>query len=525
MKVLRAVDALSDRLLQVDADSRLSDVWREIERQSATHVEVRDGDRHCGVIRLQDLLVLSRRRIFADLIPAQTPLQIPPDMPAEEINRLFVERNLDGAAVVNAAGRFLGIVTQQSLVNALLDERRTIEYELRQNQRFIEQVTDTAPYILYVHDVIEDCNLYTNSRIHSVLGCTSEEVLAMGTDVVPYMLHPDDLDSFYGVMQTSARGADDEIVEGAWRLRHRDGSWRWMQTRQVVFEREKSGAVRSVIGAAHDISDRRDAEEQIQRLHVSLAHASRLSVMGEMAAGVAHEMHQPLAVIANYANGGLVRYEKGTFDAAAAAESLESIARETLRAGNILRSIRRFLQKREPERQAVELNAVALDAWQLASVGIKPARVQIDLQLVDGLPAVHGDPTQLTQAVLNLILNAADALAEANCSQRRITLRSSLRPDELVELTVSDTGPGIPAELSERVFDQFYTTKSHGLGMGLCISRSILERHGGQLLLDCTGTSGAVFRLLLPQATAVEGTGVVNAADADPAPSAADSAR
>jgi C4-dicarboxylate-specific signal transduction histidine kinase len=247
--------------------------------------------------------------------------------------------------------------------------------------------------------------------------------------------------------------------------------------------------------------------------------------MGEMAAGVAHEMHQPLAVIANYANGGLVRYEKGTFDAAAAAESLESIARETLRAGNVLRSIRRFLQKREPERQLVELNAVALDAWQLACVGLKPARVQIDLQLVDGLPAVNGDPTQLTQAVLNLILNAADALAEANCAQRQITLRSLLRSDDLVELTVSDTGPGIPAEFSERIFDQFYTTKPHGLGMGLCISRSIVERNGGQLLLDGQCTPGAVFRLLLPQAAIAEGTCTVNAADADPTPNAADSAR
>jgi PAS domain S-box-containing protein len=523
MKVLRAVDALSDRLLQVEADARLSDVWDEIERRSATHVAVRDGSRHCGVIRLQDLLVLSRGRIFADLISAQTPLQIPPNLPVDDINRLFVERNLDGAAVIDAAGRFVGIVTQQSLLNALLAERHTIEYELRQNQRFIEQVTDTAPHILYVHDVIEDCNLYTNSRIQTVLGCSSEEVLALGTNVVPYMLHPDDIDAFYRSMSSSARAADDEIVEGAWRLRHCDGTWRWMQTRQVVFEREPNGTVRSVIGAADDVTDRREAEEQIRHLHVSLAHASRLSVMGEMAAGVAHELHQPLAVIANYANGGLVRQEKGTFDGISAVESLESIARETLRAGNILRSIRRFLQKREPERQLVNLNAVALDALQLASVGLKPSQAHIELQLADDLPLVHGDPTQLTQAVLNLVLNAADAMSEADSPTRRIILRSSQIPQNEVELTVSDTGPGITADIGDRVFDQFYTTKAQGLGMGLGISRSILERHGGRLLLDRPGASGAVFRLQLPQTPPGDGACCVSAEDADPVPRVADS--
>src|SRR5580704_1798090 len=249
-----------------------------------------------------------------------------------------------------------------------------------------------------------------------------------------------------------------------------------------------------------DLTKLKNAEEQVRDIRLRLEHASRLSVMGELLADMAHEIHQPLGVIANYANGSLKRLKKGQLTVGALKDKLREIAAESMRVAEVLRRIREFIRRREPERELVNLNTIVADALQFTRLERRQHRVSIVLRPDRDLRSVEADAVQITQVLINLISNAVHAISDASVESPRVTISTRMTPDGNAEVVVADNGPGISAEDLPRVFDRFFTTKSSGLGLGLPISRSIVESCGGQLTCDSKPGEPAVFRLTLPTA-------------------------
>jgi PAS domain S-box-containing protein len=247
-----------------------------------------------------------------------------------------------------------------------------------------------------------------------------------------------------------------------------------------------------------DLTQRRLAEEQVRQVSLQLEHASRLSVMGELLADMAHEIHQPLGVIANYANGSLRRLKKKQLTVRALKERLEEIAAESMRVAEVLRRVREFIRRREPDRKPVSLNTIVMDALQFTRYERREHRVAVMVRPDRDLPMVQADPVQITQVLVNLLSNAIHSVSNPRCEYPKILVSSFVNDDGMAEVAVADNGPGIPQADLPRIFDRFYTTKSGGLGLGLPISRSIIESHGGQLLCDSQPGESTVFRVTLP---------------------------
>jgi PAS domain S-box-containing protein len=249
-----------------------------------------------------------------------------------------------------------------------------------------------------------------------------------------------------------------------------------------------------------DLRKLKNAEEQVRDVQLRLEHASRLSVMGELLADMAHEIHQPLGVIANYANGSLNRLKKSQLTVGALKDRLREIAAESMRVAEVLRRIREFIRRREPERELVNLNTIVADALQFTRLERRQHRVAVILRPDPELLPVEADGVQVTQVILNLISNAVHAMSDTKVESPKITILTQMQPDGFAELVVADNGPGIGAEDLPHIFDRFFTTKAGGLGLGLPISRSIVESCGGRLCCDSKPGEPAVFRMTLPTA-------------------------
>lgn len=250
--------------------------------------------------------------------------------------------------------------------------------------------------------------------------------------------------------------------------------------------------------------DRRALEQEVrearEELQAQLAHASRLGVMGEMGSALAHELHQPIAAIVNYANGCIHRLGNGHGQEQGdeLRETLQEITRQAMRASETIQRVRNFIKKRKPQRQMVDVASVVRDAAEIAGFKARQLGVHCALECDQPLPRVFGDPVLLTQVVLNLVLNAIEALWDSAPQNRTLNVTAASPHRSMVEITVADSGPGIPPEEQEKLFDQFFTTKEEGLGMGLSISLSIVNEHGGRLELASEPGSGTTFRVQLP---------------------------
>lgn len=251
-----------------------------------------------------------------------------------------------------------------------------------------------------------------------------------------------------------------------------------------------------------EIHERQRAEERARQHEAELAHVSRVNTMGEIASGLAHELNQPLSAIGNFARGSLRRLDEGRINPAAFREAMEQVVEQTGRAGQIISRVRGFLGKHEPRRGRIDLNHAVEEAARLLDHDARSHRVEIQLHLARPLPPAAGDMIQIEQVILNLAKNAIDAMAEAGTRERRITIETEpVRDGEAVRLSVSDTGPGIPPEVRERLWEPFFTTRANGLGIGLAICRSIIESHDGRISAASGPEGGAVLSFELPRWT------------------------
>lgn len=239
------------------------------------------------------------------------------------------------------------------------------------------------------------------------------------------------------------------------------------------------------------------AHAALNQHQAELAHALRLHTVGEMAAALAHEINQPLCAITNYAQGSVQRLRAGAVDPTALRTAFEEIAREGLRAGDIIRGLRNLVQRETAVSDAVDVNALAADATRLLEPQARIHGVTVRLEPATALPPVRADGTQIEQVMLNLMLNGMQAAAGGTSGSREVLITTSARNDT-IEVAVTDTGRGFDPDVGERIFTPFFTTKTQGLGLGLAISRSIIECHGGHLWATSRPGTGATFRFSLP---------------------------
>jgi C4-dicarboxylate-specific signal transduction histidine kinase len=246
-----------------------------------------------------------------------------------------------------------------------------------------------------------------------------------------------------------------------------------------------------------------DEHERLRQLESDLAHTNRLSMMGELAASLAHEIAQPIATARNNARAAMHFLDRSTPDPGEVREALTCVVDDADRAGNILDRIRDHIKKAPPRKERVDLNQSITDVIALARGAIVKNGVSIQTRLTGGLSDVQADRVQLQQVVLNLILNAVEAMGSIEEGVRELSITTAQHEVGSVLVTVRDSGPGIDPEHLDRVFDAFYTTKSSGMGMGLLICRSIIDAHGGRLWADANEPRGTVFQFTLPSADEV----------------------
>ena len=249
-----------------------------------------------------------------------------------------------------------------------------------------------------------------------------------------------------------------------------------------------------------DVTQRKHAEQRAAQAQAELAHVSRVTMVGEMTASIAHEVNQPLAAIVADANASLNWLAAAHPDLESVRGALDAIVRDGHRAGEVIQRIRQLASKGAPRKDAVDLNDVVRDVVPLVRAELRHQEISLMLDLASKLPPVLGDRIQLQQVLLNLVMNAVEAMGTVTGRPRRLIIRSEPDDDDHVSVAVQDTGIGIAANHLDQVFSAFFTTKPGGMGMGLSISRSIIEAHGGQLWTTPNRPHGAVFHFALPVA-------------------------
>lgn len=258
------------------------------------------------------------------------------------------------------------------------------------------------------------------------------------------------------------------------------------------------GSLEYIICTGVDITERRQAEDLARQRLLELAHISRLSTLGEMAAEIAHELNQPLGAITTYSDICLRILEPHRPKSQSLRELLEEIAAQAERAGKIIHHLRNFICNQEQHRAPVEINILIRETVDIMEVEARWQNITIELALQDSLPPVIADSLLLQQVLINLIRNAFDAMSTAQCEERKLKIQTLRAGERAIEVHVQDTGPGLSDKLKQKIFEPFFTTKQDGMGIGLSICQSIIEAHGGQLWVTSNNCCGTTFRLRLP---------------------------
>jgi C4-dicarboxylate-specific signal transduction histidine kinase len=259
------------------------------------------------------------------------------------------------------------------------------------------------------------------------------------------------------------------------------------------------GEVYRLAGIAEDITARKLAEQALQESRAELARVSRIAAMGELTASIAHEINQPLAAVATSASAALHWLAAQPPNLDEAREAGRRAIREVNRASGVIERIRALLQKAQPQMWPLDGNEVIREVLLLAEAEFLKGEVTVKTELSTDVPRVLGDRVQVQQVIVNLARNAIEAMSMMTGRQRELIIRSAKHPDGVL-IQVQDSGTGVDPQQTDRIFEPFFTTKAEGIGMGLSISRSIVEAHGGRLWAAPGSPHGAVFHLILPAA-------------------------
>jgi PAS domain S-box-containing protein len=280
-------------------------------------------------------------------------------------------------------------------------------------------------------------------------------------------------------------------------LRARDRTYRWHFIRAVPV-RDPEGNILRFVGTSTDVHDWRQAQEALRNTQTEFAHMTRVMTMGELTASIAHEVNQPLGAIVTSAAAGARWLATKPPQMDKARRALERIANDGKRAAEVIRRIRALMKRQAPRKEWLDINETILEVIELAQYQLSRSVILVETRLGHELPPVHCDRVQLQQVLLNLIINAIEAMSGIKEGPRELMIVSASDGPDAVSVQVRDSGTGLDPEHAPHLFEPFYTTKAEGLGIGLSISRSILEAHGGRLSAAANVPCGTVFSFSLP---------------------------
>jgi PAS domain S-box-containing protein len=381
------------------------------------------------------------------------------------------------------------------MVGALIDitELKETERKLRESEERFRLAVKATCDAIWDWDRQTD-RVWRSTGFQTLFGYKPEEV---GDDLAWWSdrIHPDDRERVMSQVPSAERNASWQSAF-EYRFRRADGTYADVFDRGFVMSSPDGTPVR-MVGSMMDISQRRKAEEQAHVHQAELAHISRVSTMGEIATGIAHELNQPLTAISNYAESCAQAIAMGAPDAdEKILEWIEKIATNTHRAAEMIRRLRGFTRKSEPRRSTVEVGELVSEVIDLLEAETRVQQVRVRWE-PRGVLYATVDRIQVQQVLVNLLRNAYEAMAGVPPDQRQVTI-AERRREQTVELTVKDTGEGIAPENLHQVFDAFFTSKPHGVGIGLAITRSIVEGHGGRLWVRRNPKRGVTFHFTLP---------------------------
>lgn len=375
--------------------------------------------------------------------------------------------------------------------NNAAQELQELYEDLRRSERELRGVINTVPAHVWSASPGGTID-FVNERLLEFTGLSPSEVLGWKWQTV---LHPDDRPGFIDDWHTALR--DGLPLESEVRVRRVDGQYCWFFVRNVPL-RDAVGSVVKWYGSGIEIEDRKRGEEErarLRELEADLAHLNRVSMMGELAASLAHEIKQPIAAAVTNAQVCGRWLRRDIPDIAKASEAASRIANDLIRAGEIIERVRSLYRGDTAQREPVDVNEIIREMIVLLRDAANRNSISIRTDLDAGLPRISADRVQLQQVLMNLMLNGIDAMKE---TRGDLIVSSRSTDDAQVLIAVSDSGCGLPADQSERLFTAFFTTKPQGTGMGLSISRKIVESHGGRLWASSNTGNGATFQFTLP---------------------------
>ena len=375
-----------------------------------------------------------------------------------------------------------------------IDEQKQIEDALRKNEDQLRSILETVPDAMIVIDERGTMQFFS-SAAERLFGYSAAE--AIGQNVKMLMPEPDS-GRHDGYLKRYRSSGERHII-GIGRIvtgKRRDGTTFPMH---LSVGETHSGGAPYFTGFVRDLTEHQRTQAQLQEMQSELVHVSRLSAMGEMASALAHELNQPLAAISNYMNGSRRLLAASTDPSSPKIQAaMDRAAEQALRAGQIIRRLRDFVSRGESEKRVESLSRLIEEAAALGLTGAREQGVVLRFNLDRQADMVLADRVQIQQVLVNLFRNALEAMAHS--SQRELVATNSRAAEDMIEVAISDTGHGFGADVEPNLFQTFFTTKETGMGIGLSISRTIVEAHGGRMWAESNEAGGAVFRFTLPAA-------------------------
>jgi len=370
-------------------------------------------------------------------------------------------------------------------------ERKHAEDKLRDSERSLRQLTETIPQMLWSAEADGAIN-YCNQRVLDYTGLSPEQIQGAGW---MKSVHQDEIEKMGQAWRAAVSTGEPFQYEFRGR-RAADHAYRWCISTALPL-RDQEGRVIKWFGSVVDLHDWKEAQQALQMSQADLARVSRLTTMGELAASIAHEVNQPLTAVTNNSNACLRLLAADNLKPEVLRRALEEIVADGTRASAVIARIRGFIKKTPVEKNELDINDVIQEVLTLADRELNENRVLLERQLTQALPLVLADRVQMQQVLLNLIMNGIEAMLAVTDQPRSLWVESRVDDSGDILVAVRDSGTGLGSE-ADRIFTPFFTTKANGMGMGLSISRSLVENHGGRLWATPNFPIGTVFSFTLP---------------------------
>jgi len=427
----------------------------------------------------------------------------------------LIQYAADFFPLIDAEGDLVGIGSIVKDITHL----KAAEAQLIEKSQFIESIVNFTPDILYIYDIVDRKNFYSNKGIETVLGYSVEEIQALGEKVLPSLMHPDDFQTYIETTVPKYGETPDNVpITHQYRFRHKGGQWRWLEFIEFIYSRQAEGSPQRIFGVAHDITERKKAAEEREKLHAQLIQAQKMESVGRLAGGVAHDFNNKLSTILGFTELTMAELDK-TDDLYG---NLQQVFEAGKQSSEIVRQLLAFARK-----QTISPKVLSLNDTVAGMVKMLGRLIGEDIDLAwkpdPDLWAVKMDPSQVDQILANLCVNARDAIAgvgkitietqntvfdEAYCRDH-----AGFIPGEFVMLAVSDNGCGMDRETLANVFEPFFTTKEIGKGTGLGLSTvyGIAKQNQGFVNVYSEPDKGTTFKIYLPRHAETEPSAVVDA--------------